>query len=202
LGKPMIFDLDSVPFITIVHRSHEPLEVVDEHATMSAQRPESRSSGMLSQDQLELVTIKEELGVRHQDYAVMLGIGVHRLSSYTYGRTASVPHDVMHRARQLRIENSKFRAATVARFSKPMADILADWSTQLGSQSNDEIAQYIGVTAMTVYRWKKNESRPDLTALCRYDRIIMKIAERMRNVGVKSKQKKAARESPRAISRR
>lgn len=189
LNKAGVFNFDSVPFVTMVPVSQEALAeaekiasappVVKEVTAPKGRRKKGEVAPVtveLSRDQEELVAIKEKLGLRHQDFAVMLGIGLPRLSSYTYGRTATVPADVMERARELLAENGKSTSMAAAKFARPMSEILADWSQLLGTTSNDEIAGYIGVSGMTIHRWKNNETKPDLTALGRYDRIVSKLA--------------------------
>jgi DNA-binding transcriptional regulator YiaG len=189
LSKAGVFNFDSVPFVTMVPVSQEALAeaekiasappVVKEVTAPKGRRKKGEVAPVaveLSRDQEELVAIKEKLGLRHQDFAVMLGIGLPRLSSYTYGRTATVPADVMERARELLAENGKSTSMAAAKFARPMSEILADWSKLLGTTSNDEIAGYIGVSGMTIHRWKNNETKPDLTALGRYDRIVSKLA--------------------------
>jgi hypothetical protein len=133
----------------------------------------------LSPDQKELVDIIAKLEIRNQDFAVLLGIGLPRLSSYIYGRTASVPQDVMERAREILTEQSKANAELRQRFSGTMAEILVGWEQALGTETNEEIANYLGVTTMTIHRWRTNETRPDLTALVRYNTMVEQIKLRL-----------------------
>ncbi|WAW10182.1 hypothetical protein NB640_00465 [Oxalobacter vibrioformis] len=140
----------------------------------------SKSKAQLSKEQQELVDIKNTLGLRHQDFAIMLDIGLPRLSSYTYGRTASVPADVMKTARQLLAENSKMSMQIREKFARPMSEILDEWAEKLGTRSDAQLAALLGVVSMTINRWKKNETRPDLSALNRYDRIVELIVNNTR----------------------
>ncbi|MEC4723465.1 hypothetical protein RY831_30445 [Noviherbaspirillum sp. CPCC 100848] len=202
LTKAGVFNFDSVPFVTMVPVTQKELDeaeriaseplVQKEPAAPKGRRKKGevvQAAPELSRHQQELVEIKAKLGVRHQDFAVMLGIGLPRLSSYTYGRTATVPEDVMDLARELLNENGKSNAMAAAKFDKPMSEILADWSKLLGTTSNDEIAGYIGVSGMTIHRWKNNETKPDLTALGRYDRIVTKTASHINPSGSPAKTK-------------
>ncbi len=136
----------------------------------------------LSPDQQELVNIKNALGLRHQDYAILLGIGLPRLSSYTYGRTASVPADVMKTARQLLAENAEATRLLKERFDRPMSEILHEWESKLGTTSDAELAGLIGVVTMTIGRWRKNETKPDLSALNRYDSIVNLVVNNIRQL--------------------
>lgn len=135
-----------------------------------------KSKAQLSKEQQELVDIKNTLGLRHQDFAIMLDIGLPRLSSYTYGRTASVPAEVMEMARRLLAENSNVSRQIREKFSRPMSEILSEWAEKLGTRSEAQLAALLGVVGMTINRWKKNETRPDLSALNRYDCIVTMIS--------------------------
>lgn len=53
-----------------------------------------------------------------------------------------------------------------------MSEILQEWENKLGTTSDAELAGLIGVVTMTINRWRKNETKPDLSALNRYDRIV------------------------------
>ena len=143
----------------------------------------------LSADQKELVDIIAKLEVRNQDFAVLLGIGLPRLSSYIYGRTASVPKDVMDRAREILKEQSKTNSDLRNRFSGEMSDILNEWRKTLEAETNEEIANYLGVTTMTIHRWNNNETRPDLTALVRYNTTVEQIKLRMDRATTQLKKK-------------
>lgn len=177
-------DLSSLPSITMVPPSSETpgkrAKREREEKKVKRQVSKSKSKVQLSKEQQELVDIKNTLGLRHQDYAIMLDIGLPRLSSYTYGRTASVPAEVMKTARQLLAENSKMTMQLREKFSRPMSEILDEWAEKLGTRSDAQLAALLGVVSMTINRWKKNETRPDLSALSRYDRIVELIVNNTR----------------------
>lgn len=134
----------------------------------------------LSADQQELVDIIRKLEMRNQDFAVLLGIGLPRLSSYIYGRTASVPKQVMDDARRIFREQNASLAGVKAQFSKKMSEIIKDWETRLQTNTNEELAKYLGVTTMTIHRWRTDETQPDLTALVRYDQTVTKLEQQMK----------------------
>lgn len=176
--------LDALPSITMVEPSEPEITSIRKTAR-TAKNTRNRKKGPketveLSPDQQELVDIRKKLGLRHQDYAIMLGIGLPRLSSYTYGRTASVPDEVMKTARQLLAENGESSRKLQEKFERPMSEIIAEWETRLGTTSDAEIAGLIGVVTMTINRWRKNETKPDLSALNRYDQIVNLIASNIR----------------------
>ena len=112
-----------------------------------------------------------DLGLRNQDYAFALGIGLPRLSSYIYGRTASVPDEVMEKARGLLAEEPH-RRERLKRFDRDMSVILTDWMKRLGTNDDEDMGTTLGVTKMTIYRWRNNETKPDATALARYEQRI------------------------------
>ena len=127
--------LDALPSITMV-KPVEPEVVSVRKIAKTARntknkRKTARETIELSKDQQELVDIRKKLGLRHQDYAIMLGIGLPRLSSYTYGRTASVPADVMKTARQLLAENGETSRQLKEKFERPMSEIIGEWEMRL-----------------------------------------------------------------------
>ena len=176
LKKKGASNLDTLPNVVMVEPSNAELVSVKKHARTPRNAKNKRRTQKdpieLSPDQQELVNIKNSLGLRHQDYAILLGIGLPRLSSYTYGRTASVPADVMKTARQLLAENAEATRLLKEKFNRPMSEILQEWENKLGTTSDAELAGLIGVVTMTINRWRKNETKPDLSALNRYDRIV------------------------------
>ena len=186
LKKKGASNLDTLPNVVMVGPSNAELVSVKKHAKTTRNTKNRRKNPKtpieLSPDQQELVNIKNTLGLRHQDYAILLGIGLPRLSSYTYGRTASVPADVMKTARQLLAENSEATRLLKEKFNRPMSEILQEWENNLGTTSDAELAGLIGVVTMTINRWRKNETKPDLSALNRYDRIVNLVVNNIRQL--------------------
>ena len=68
------------------------------------------------------------------------------------------------------------------RFQRPMDQILDEWSVELGVDNDVELAGRLGVTKMTIYRWRKNETKPDQTALVRYEQVISHYKARMQAI--------------------
>ncbi|MCE0755678.1 hypothetical protein LU683_22620 [Pseudomonas asiatica] len=172
-----IYAMDQDPMVRLV----QPKPSDEEHETdttsqtkpadASTKRPRGGSRAELSADQQELVKIGSDLGLRNQDYAFALGIGLPRLSSYIYGRTASVPDEVMEKARGLLAEEPH-RRERLKRFDRDMSVILTDWMKRLGTNDDEDMGTTLGVTKMTIYRWRNNETKPDATALARYEQRI------------------------------
>lgn len=186
LKKNGASNLDTLPNVVMVEPSNAEIVSIKKHARTTRntknRKRNQKDSIELSPDQRELVDIKNSLGLRHQDYAILLGIGLPRLSSYTYGRTASVPADVMKTARQLLAENAEATRLLKEKFNRPMSEILQGWENSLGTSSDAELAGLIGVVTMTINRWRKNETKPDLSALNRYDRIVNLVANNIKQL--------------------
>jgi hypothetical protein len=131
-----VFDLD--PLIAPVAPAPESaaadknLEALPAPAAPKPRVRRANRNETLSADQLELVQICADLQMRNQDFAAALGIGLPRLSSYIYGRTASVPADIMTAARKLRDEEPEAMARREM-FNRPMSDILGRWANDLQS---------------------------------------------------------------------
>lgn len=134
----------------------------------------------LSVDQQELVDIMDRLEMRNHDFAVHLGIGIPRLSSYIYGQTASVPEDVMTRAREVLEEQSQSLAGVKQQFSRKMSAIIGEWQQRLKTETNEQLARYLGVTTMTIHRWRTDATQPDMTALLRYEQQVDRLESRMK----------------------
>lgn len=173
-----VFQMEQDPLVRLVLQKQETDDELETPAS-SAQRNSQNSTGdkkprsrtELSADQQELVDIGNKLGLRNQDYAFALGIGLPRLSSYIYGRTASVPDDVMNKARALFAEEP-LRVERLKRFNRPMSQIFQEWEKRLNPKNDEDLATMLGVTKMTIYRWRNDETKPDPTALARYEQWI------------------------------
>lgn len=173
-----VFQMEQDPLVRLVLKNNDTSD--DENDSLaSTRRPSTTPDGQkkqksrteLSADQQELVNIGNKLGLRNQDYAFALGIGLPRLSSYIYGRTASVPDDVMKKARAL-FADEPLRVERLKRFDRPMSKILQGWEERLKPKNDEDLATSLGVTKMTIYRWRNDETKPDPTALARYEQWI------------------------------
>jgi hypothetical protein len=86
----------------------------------------------------------------------------------------------MDRARELYGDQRHSVSAVKSQFDRPMKEIVEDWDEQLGSQSDVELARFLGVTTMTIHRWRTNSAKPDLTALVRYNQLVTMLLRQMR----------------------
>ncbi|TCV51467.1 hypothetical protein [Pseudomonas sp. 460] len=173
-----VFQMEQDPLVRLVLQQPDTTDDDIETPASSTQRnsqtpgeKKARGRTELSADQQELVDIGNKLGLRNQDYAFALGIGLPRLSSYIYGRTASVPDDVMSKARALFAEEP-LRVERLKRFNRPMSQIFKEWEQRLNPKNDEDLATMLGVTKMTIYRWRNDETKPDPTALARYEQWI------------------------------
>lgn len=177
-----VFDLDPlVAPIAPAPKSAEADALLEEAPAPAPRQQRVRRANrdeILSADQLELVQICKDLGMRNQDFAAALGIGLPRLSSYIYGRTASVPEEIMTLARQLRDEDPEAEAR-LDRFDRPMSEILDRWARDLKVETDTDLATTLGVTKMTIFRWRTNETKPDMTALNRYEQVVRTFKSRL-----------------------
>ena len=116
----------------------------------------------LSPDQAALVDIRHQLGYSQELFAEAWGLGVPRLASYEYGRTAGVPKAVMDKARELLNEVG---CADIKEYENvPMSKILAGWAKQMGIPYEEDIAlsKALTVSPATISRWKNDKTRPPL----------------------------------------
>lgn len=151
------------------------------------------STRKLSPEQQELADIIEELGYKHDEFAGEICIGMSRLASYLYGRTITVPNDIMRRARELKQQASPVVERWKKAYDKPMPTIIAGWEVALGlepsAKGNDEIiARVLEVNPVTVYRWRKQDTTPQMHSIAKMDgRIRSEVARIARRQSAKSK---------------
>lgn len=126
----------------------------------------------LSDDQKELVRIRETLNFTLKNYAKELDIQQDRLASYIYGKTLSVPEWVMENARNLLKTEETDQKKLQDRFAnKSMNELVELWKTSLNA-SNEKLAAFLDVTESTVERWERNETRPEQRRLAEYEKQI------------------------------
>ena len=185
---------EHVPLVDLVERS--PSTTTESLALLvmpKAARTGAKPKRELSADQQELVDIMARLEMRNHDFAVHLGIGVPRLSSYIYGLTASVPQEVMDEARAVLAEQSKGLAGVKKQFEKKMSEIIDGWKRRLKARTNEQLAKYLGVTTMTLHRWRTDVTQPDLTALVRYEQQVDRLETRLKDADAEMDRHLAAR---------
>lgn len=140
------------------------------------------SEKRLSADQKELKDIRKEIGLTLDQYASFLGITVASLSAYIYGRTESVPVDVMESARGLKADHkARFEEQLALYEGRPMLEIVSDWVQMLGLPGNGPedwsalLAKELGVTLITIQRWTQEKFRPTPMKLIDYGKRVTDI---------------------------
>ena len=139
----------------------------------------AQATKQLSDDQRELLRIGDLLKLRRQDYAVALDITAPRLATYLSGRTASVPAEIMNRARQLLSEGEESIRRRERLLERPMSETVGEWMDQLGVETDVELARLMGLNPATVGRWIKDQTKLDATALVRYEGLVEELAKRL-----------------------
>lgn len=133
----------------------------------------------LNDDQKELREIMKELRLKQPEMANALGIPGPRFSSYIYGRTDSVPEEVMINARGLRASGSLAAQKAKKLFDgKEMSSIMDGWQNALGwykmpiEDRDRQLAEFFAVATVTPRRWRSGKNRPDDTTLVRYQMLV------------------------------
>jgi hypothetical protein len=153
------------------------------HVTKPTSEPTARK---LSPEQEEIASIISSLGYKHEEFAADIGIGMSRLASYLYGRTATVPAEIMAKARELMKQAAPVVERWKKAYNKPMPVIIKKWESSLGmdadAKGNDDIlAGILGVNPVTVYRWRKEDTEPSLHSRAKMDgRIKAELDRRVR----------------------
>ena len=176
-----VMQLDAM--ITLVPKSEETkrehqeltLQLLAERASQKAKRPGQPAN--LGPDHKELRHICDTLGMQRNNFAACLGIGVPALSSYIYGKTQGVPEEVMAKARELLANGESVEEHWMTEAS--MSVIARKWAKELnvefekGSTAGvHDMAALLGVQPMTIDRWLKDQTKPNMTSLLRYDRQV------------------------------
>lgn len=139
----------------------------------------AQATKQLSEDQRELLRIGDLLKLRRQDYAVELGITPPRLATYLSGRTASVPAEILDRARQLVAGGEESIRRREHLLARPMSETVGEWMDRLGVDTDVELARLLGLNPATVARWIKDQTKLDATALVRYEGFVEELAKRL-----------------------
>lgn len=142
--------------------------------------PGESSNRTPSPDHLELIKIREDIGMTIENFAQALSINEPRLASYIYIRTDTVPEEVMAAARELHRQHMERYEAQKQRFeSKSMEQIVDEWLQLLRIEKDPDeywmevlASHVLPVTATTVRRWLKQIYRPPLRKIAAYDNEV------------------------------
>ncbi len=136
--------------------------------------PRKRNKPELRPDQQELLSLQKELGLTHDDLARIAGIPRSRMMTYVYGRTRSIPEDVLVAIRKVRDEGhdneQPFLTEAMRELEGSLPDFIARWQDKLGIDRDDHqtIAQAMGISKSTLLRWLDGHSgtRPSFVRKC------------------------------------
>lgn len=125
----------------------------------------SQTTKCLSAEQIELRDIRLKSGKTKREFSDIIGIQVASLDAYEYGRTKSVPPEVMTNAREWARNYTDEFTLIKSKFEKMrMSQILAIWINELSFDADDfsTIAIFFETTKTTIKRWMSDESMPQL----------------------------------------
>ncbi len=145
-----------------------------EEDVVTAPAPRKRNKPELRPDQQELLSLQKELGLTHDDLARIAGIPRSRMMTYVYGRTRSIPEEVLVAIRKVRDEGhdneQPFLTEAMRELEGSLPDFIARWQDKLGIDRNDHqtIAQAMGISKSTLLRWLDGNSgtRPSFVRKC------------------------------------
>ena len=158
---------------------------VEEESTSNSERRQRGGKHVggpqytLTPEQEELREIMKELRLKQPEFANALGIPQPRFSSYIYGRTDSVPPEVMANARGMRESGSMSAEKAKTEFDgRSMQSIMDAWQKVLGwshdpiEERDQQLAKFLSVANVTPRRWRSGKNRPDYATLVRYQFLI------------------------------
>jgi DNA-binding transcriptional regulator YiaG/DNA-directed RNA polymerase specialized sigma24 family protein len=131
----------------------------------------------LPQDHQDLRNIRISLEMNKPRFSKAIGIHLSSLDAYEYGRTKTIPVDVMQKARELAKNYTDSLAGTKTKFeSMKMSEIIEYWSEQSGINISDpdSLSVLLGTTRTTLRRWLSNESRADIERISELDGLVSK----------------------------
>lgn len=137
-----------------------------------------KDESALPADARELREIRKQLGYKVPDMARSINISRDKMSAALYGRLIPVPAAIMRDARDLLSASQAAISAREAKFKrfKNMEELVKFWLKELELEENrkgeEELAVILGVNHSTVFRWCKEEYKPLLADLDRYDHNV------------------------------
>ena len=114
------------------------------------------------------------------EFGRLLGLKKPIIIGYLYGRL-SVPDNVLDEARLLRLNQDSEVWDLRWRFeNQPMDRIIDGWMELLGLQTagrakvplDAKLAELLGVSRVTVWRWRRETIRPELRDIAAFDRVV------------------------------
>ena len=176
-----MMEKSAVPGVRLVSAKERPNNVLP----MPPKRTPKAAN--LSQDQKELLNIRNKLGLSQHVFAEKIEISTPRLVSYESGRTSGVPERIMKEARTLLKNGGRVKGDRYAHMDMP--EIIAEWAKDLNVDYDDDIklSNFIGASAEAILRWKNSESRPAPLLLKQYREIVRDLKARLEKSSVAAK---------------
>jgi len=128
----------------------------------------------------ELKAIQEQMRLPVVEFGRLLGLKKPISIGYLYGRL-SVPDNVLDEARLLRLnQDSAIRELRWRFESQPMDRIIDGWMELPGLQTagrakvplDAKLAELLGVSRVTVWRWRRQVVCPELSDIDAFDRVV------------------------------
>lgn len=152
---------------------------VEPQKTASIGRPKNQPASVVTQRrtpaQAEIYRLYQDSLMTVDQYATAVGISKWLLRKYFDG-IRPVPLDALEKARQYALEIAHLRATMRKMQAQPMELIVDRWRRMRLDVpfTNHEIADIIGVSRTTVFRWarKNTPQRPTAMNLAKYERLM------------------------------
>lgn len=145
-----------------------------------AEKAKEKPPKVIPKDSLELAEIRRNLGLSIEAFATQLSAARGALTAYLYGRTLTVPVEIMKAARSLYAERGNLMATSSLAFKdRSMHEIALQWAETLGATEDVAISALstaLEIAPVTVKRWLSNKTRPDLNVLEDYSNRVAKLA--------------------------
>jgi transcriptional regulator with XRE-family HTH domain len=149
--------------------------------TIIADPPKIREDKELGVLNCELRSIRKRMGKTKPQFARDIGINLASLDAYEYGRTKSVPMEVMKVARELESNFTDGIAGDRVYFGNiKMSQIVEGWASKLNVKSDDheQLASILNTTRTTIRRWLLNESRADIEKIALLNSIVETVCQK------------------------
>lgn len=177
VGVDAAHDLDRAAALARYNelRAHygAPRPIIAHKAAAKAPRHAAKAAQLADHaDHDELKTILHEVKISRESFAGLLGIGKPRLISYLYKHTRSVPQEVMHKARQVRVHLKSEADGLLERYKRPISHLLAEWIESYGlPDHNNALAEIFQVDPVTIKRWRRDLIKPGLRKSQQYEQL-------------------------------
>lgn len=155
------------------------LPAVQEEQQKTLGRRRRRANKKLSPEALEMVDIRNKLGMSQHDFAVALGESKDKIVNIENGRLKKVPETLLRQSRDLLESEKDTRVHPLAELENlSMKELMDRWWSMIGARNDKEAAILLGITMTTINRWRNTQTRPSGGDLLRYELIAKKISSR------------------------